>query len=74
LVSALEAGVAAGGERAPVRSAGVLVAGGPSFAQVDRRVDDAPAPVAALRALWEAYRPRVDEFVDRAIDPDSVPW
>ena len=44
-----------------------------SFALVDLRVDDAPAPIAALRALWEAYRPRVDEFVDRAIDPDSVP-
>lgn len=51
----------------------MLVAGDRSFALVDLRVDDAPAPVAALRALWEAYRPRVDEFVDRAIDPDSVP-
>jgi uncharacterized Ntn-hydrolase superfamily protein len=74
MVSALEAGLAAGGERSPVRSAAVLVAGDHSFALVDLRVDDAPAPVAALRALWEAYLPRVDEFVDRAIDPDSVPW
>ncbi len=72
LVSAVEAGLAAGGERSPVRSAAVLVAGDHSFALVDLRVDDAARPVAALRALWEAYRPRMDEFVDRALDPDSV--
>ncbi len=73
LVSALEAGLAAGGERSPVRSAAVLVAGDQPFALVDLRVDDAAEPVAALRGLWEAYRPRMDEFVDRALDPDSVP-
>lgn len=73
LVSALEAGLAAGGERSPVRSAAVLVAGDQPFALVDLRVDDAGEPVTALRALWEAYRPRMDEFVDRALDPDSVP-
>ena len=73
LVSALEAGLAAGGERSPVRSAAVLVAGDQSFALVDLRVDDAAEPVAALRAVWDAYRPRMEEFVDRALDPDSVP-
>jgi uncharacterized Ntn-hydrolase superfamily protein len=72
LVSALEAGLAAGGERAPLRSAALLVAGSQPFALVDLRVDLDEQPVARLRELWEAYRPRVDEFVARAIDPDAV--
>ena len=27
----------------------------------------------ALRALWEEYRPKVDEYVVRALDPDAAP-
>jgi len=72
LVRALEAGLAAGGEVAPLRSAAVLVVGEQSFPLVDLRVDLDPEPVTRLRALWEAYRPRVDEFVRRALDPDRV--
>ena len=72
LVSALEAGLAAGGELAPLRSAALLVAGSQPFPLVDLRVDLDEQPVARLRELWEAYRPRVDEFVARALDPDAV--
>ena len=72
-MAALEAGLAAGGERSPVRSAAVLVVGEAPFALVDLRVDDGDTPIRALRALWDAYRPRVDEFVDRALAPDQVP-
>jgi uncharacterized Ntn-hydrolase superfamily protein len=72
LVRALEAGLAAGGEVAPLRSAAVLVAGDQPFPLVDLRVDLDDQPVARLRAVWDAYRPRVDEFVLRALDPDRV--
>ena len=72
LLRALEAGLAAGGEVAPLRSAAVLVAGRQPFPLVDLRVDLDDAPVARLRGLWDAYRPRVEEFVARALDPDRV--
>jgi uncharacterized Ntn-hydrolase superfamily protein len=72
LVCALEAGLAAGGEVAPLRSAALLVAGEQPFPLVDLRVDLDDEPVARLRTVWDAYRPRVEEFVLRALDPDRV--
>jgi uncharacterized Ntn-hydrolase superfamily protein len=72
LLRALEAGLAAGGELAPLRSAALLVAGDQPFPLVDLRVDLDQRPLARLRELWDAYRPRVDEFVARALDPDRV--
>lgn len=73
LLRALEAGEAAGGEHGDVRSAALLVVGVESFPLVDLRADWAPLAVSALRVLWEEYRPKVDEFVVRALDPDSAP-
>lgn len=72
LLAALEAGDAAGGEEQPLRSAALLVVHQHSFPYADLRVDAAPAPIAALRALWEEYAPEADEYVARALDPDSI--
>jgi uncharacterized Ntn-hydrolase superfamily protein len=72
LLGALEAGLAAGGETEPVCSAALLVVDREQFPLVDLRVDLAPEPIAALRRLWESYRPWVDEFVVRALDPDRA--
>jgi uncharacterized Ntn-hydrolase superfamily protein len=73
LLRALEAGEAEGGEHGEVRSAVLVVMAAESFPLVDLRVDWAPQAVPALRALWEEYRPKVDEFVVRALDPDAAP-
>lgn len=74
LVAALEAGLAAGGEAGPVHSAGVLVAGAPSWPIVDLRVDYAEvAPIAALRELWRRYEPQMPDYVLRARDPGAAP-
>lgn len=73
LIAALEAGLAAGGEDAPVRSAGVLVADRQSWPVVDLRVDWQDQPIAALRALWTAYAPQLEAYVTRALDPDAAP-
>ncbi len=51
LMAALEAGLDAGGENGPVRSAALLVVHEESFPLVDLRVDGADGPIAALRAL-----------------------
>jgi len=69
LVAALEAGLAAGGERRALRSAALLVVAGQPFPLVDLRADEHAEPVAELRRLWDLYRPLTAEFVTRALDP-----
>ncbi|GAB2843228.1 DUF1028 domain-containing protein [Actinocorallia aurea] len=72
LVAALEAGLAAGGENDPLRSAALVVHGEQPFPLVDLRVDDHTAPLAELRRLWEMYGPSVGEYVNRALFPDGA--
>jgi uncharacterized Ntn-hydrolase superfamily protein len=73
LLTALEAGLAAGGEDSPIRSAGLLVADRQPWPVVDLRVDWSEQPLAALRALWTAYAPQLDAYVTRALDPAAAP-
>ncbi len=73
LMQALEQGDAVGGELTQAHSAHLLVVGQQSFPLVDLRVDWHDQPVAELRALWNRYAPLSDEFVMRALDPDSAP-
>lgn len=74
LLRALEAGPAAGGELKQVQSAALLVVHQQPFPLVDLRVEFDPQPLVALRLLWERYRPQMELYVRRAIDPDSVPY
>jgi uncharacterized Ntn-hydrolase superfamily protein len=73
LVRALEAGLAAGGEEGPVRSAGVLVAHEVPWPVCDLRVDWHDEPIAELRRLWEVWATQLDDYVTRALDPASAP-
>ncbi len=72
LVRALEGGAAAGGETGETRSAVVLVALDPGMRLVDLRIDDDPAPIGALRRLWETFRPWAADLRLRALDPDAA--
>jgi uncharacterized Ntn-hydrolase superfamily protein len=74
LLQALRAGLAAGGEAGPVRSAGLLVVHEVSWPIIDLRVDwDAQDPVAALERLYAIYAPQVADYVDRAVNPTRAP-
>ncbi len=74
LLRSLEAGLATGGEEGPVHSAALIVHHEQPFALVNLRVDwDEETPVARLRTLWEAYRPQMDAYLQRAIDPAQAP-
>ena len=73
LVRSMEAGYAAGGEPKQVKSAALLVVERESFPLIDLRVDYDPQPLVQLRWLWEIYEPSVKLYVDRAVNPDSVP-
>jgi uncharacterized Ntn-hydrolase superfamily protein len=72
LLRAIEAGDAAGGELKQIKSAGLVVAHRESFPFVDLRVDLDPRPLAQLRFLWELYQPTADDYVVRAVNPDSA--
>lgn len=74
LMSALEGGLAAGGEEGPVHSAALLVADEQPWPLVDLRVDwDERDPIAVLRALWTDYEPQMQDYVTRALGPGSAP-
>lgn len=74
LLRALEAGVTAGGEMGPIHSAGLLVVRDQPWPLVDLRVDwHEDAPIAALRKLWEAYQPQMEDYQTRATNPSSAP-
>jgi len=73
LLISLEAGLAAGGEAGPVRSAGLLVVREVAWPVVDLRVDWSQTPIFALRELWEIYAPEVENYVRRALAPEEAP-
>lgn len=73
LVRTLEAGLRAGGEDSPVRSAGIYVVDRQVWPICDLRVDWHDAPIAELRRIWEVYRPQMADYVMRAIDPTQAP-
>ncbi len=70
LLLGLEAGLAAGGEHLPVRSAHLMIVERESFPLIDLRVDWHDTPIAELRALWERYAPQSNDYLLRALDPD----
>jgi uncharacterized Ntn-hydrolase superfamily protein len=74
LVAALAAGLDAGGEEGPVRSAGLVVVDEVPWPVTDLRVDWTEGdPVAELAALWRLWAPQSDAFVTRALDPAAAP-
>ncbi len=73
LIAALRAGLAAGGEEGPVRSAGLLIADTVAWPVADLRVDWGDDPVGTLARLWERWAPESDDYVRRALDPSAAP-
>jgi uncharacterized Ntn-hydrolase superfamily protein len=73
LMMALEAGLAAGGEAGPVRSAGLKIADRLDWPLVDLRIDWADDPIGMLRVAWDVYRPQMSAYVQRAEDPTQAP-
>jgi uncharacterized Ntn-hydrolase superfamily protein len=72
LIAALQAGLAAGGEVSPVRSAGMLVAEAQPWPVTDLRVDWHDDPVGQLAGLWQLWRPQADSYVGRALRPSEM--
>lgn len=74
LLAAMHAAVAAGGEAGPIHSAALKIAGELTWPLVDLRVDWAEHdPIGQLDGLWQAYRPQMNDYVTRALDPTRAP-
>ncbi|MFK8084038.1 MAG: DUF1028 domain-containing protein [Granulosicoccus sp.] len=74
LISAMRAGLAAGGEAGPVHSAGMKVVDKHAWPIVDLRCDwTEQCPIEAIATAWDIYKPQVDAYVQRALDPREAP-
>jgi uncharacterized Ntn-hydrolase superfamily protein len=73
LLAALLAGLRAGGEAGPVRSAGLAVVEDVSWPVTDLRVDDHDDPAAELARLWGLWRKQKADYVRRALSPAAAP-
>jgi uncharacterized Ntn-hydrolase superfamily protein len=72
LIAALQAGLAAGGEVSPVRSAGMLIADVQPWPITDLRVDWHDDPVGELGWLWQVWQPQAAAYVTRALHPSEM--
>jgi uncharacterized Ntn-hydrolase superfamily protein len=74
LVSALQGGLDAGGEAGPIHSAGMQISDKVSWPIVDLRCDwSDDCPVKKLSQLWKIYKPQVNDYLQRALDPTKAP-
>lgn len=73
LLGALAAGLAAGGEAGPVRSAGLQVVEAVPWPVTDLRVDFSDDPFGGLEALWELWRDQKADYLIRALNPEAAP-
>lgn len=74
LIAAMQAGLAAGGEAGPLHSAGMLLVDKVAWPVADLRCDwTDDCPISAISNLWDIYKPQLDSYVQRAIDPRQAP-
>jgi uncharacterized Ntn-hydrolase superfamily protein len=74
LISALQAGLSAGGEAGPVHSAGMLLVDKVAWPVADLRCDWTDAcPVQVVAQAWQVYQPQLDAYLQRAADPRQAP-
>jgi uncharacterized Ntn-hydrolase superfamily protein len=71
LIAALQAGLAAGGEVSPVRSAGMVIAEAVPWPVTDLRIDWHDDPVGQLAGLWRLWQPQAAAYVGRALRPSQ---
>jgi uncharacterized Ntn-hydrolase superfamily protein len=74
LIAAMRAGLAAGGEAGPVHSAGLQICHDVPWPVADLRCDwTEDCPIEAIAQAWDVYKPQLDAYVQRAIDPREAP-
>ena len=74
LIAAMRAGLSAGGEAGPVHSAGMMLVDKVPWPVADLRCDwTEDCPIEAGATAWDIYKPQLDAYVQRALDPRAAP-
>ena len=74
LIIAMQAGLAAGGEAGPVHSAGMMLVDKVAWPVADLRCDwTEDCPITAIATAWDVYKPQLEAYVQRALDPTQAP-
>ncbi len=74
LIAAMRAGLAAGGEAGAVHSAGMKIADEVSWPVADLRCDwTTDCPIETVAIAWDVYKPQLEAYVQRALDPSAAP-
>ena len=74
LIAVMRSALVAGGEEGPVRSAGLKLVRDVVWPVADLRVDwTDDCPIEGLAALWEVYKPQLEAYVTRALNPEAAP-
>lgn len=74
LIEAMRAGLQAGGEAGPIHSAGIKLVDKVSWPVADLRCDwTEDCPIENIAHAWEIYKPQLDAYIKRAIDPRAAP-
>jgi uncharacterized Ntn-hydrolase superfamily protein len=74
LIAAMRAGVAAGGEAGPIHSAGLKIVDKVSWPVADLRCDwTEDCPIENIATAWQIYKPQLDAYIQRALDPREAP-
>ena len=74
LIAAMRAGLAAGGEAGPVHSAGLLIVDKVSWPVAELRCDwTEDCPIETIATTWGVYKPQLDAYIQRALDPREAP-
>ena len=74
LIAAMQAALAAGGEAGPVHSAGMKIVDKVSWPVADLRCDwTGDCPIENIATAWDIYKPQLDAYIQRALDPREAP-
>lgn len=74
LLAAMQAALVLGGEAGPVHSAGLLIVGTHPWPLAELRCDwEEGDPIAHIARAWAVYKPQMEAYQTRAIDPRAAP-
>ena len=74
MLAAMRAGLAQGGEAGPIHSAGMQICDQVSWPIADLRCDwTEDCPIENIATAWDIYKPQLEAYVQRALDPREAP-
>ena len=74
LLAAMRAGLDTGGEAGPIHSAGMKIVATVSWPVADLRCDwTDECPIGAVETAWQVYKPQLDAYTLRALNPTEAP-